>query len=146
MTTIDKTIQELFQKLEERKKTVADLKAKTQKGWVTNCTWKIPFTGTVVNIQTCPEDQLVQLAGEIISTFGKYKFGADMLGINIGKVQQINGYTVDEWKTDLTKRLATITIRSEEAKLAELEARLNSVLSPEERRRIEVELIAKSLL
>jgi 2-phospho-L-lactate guanylyltransferase (CobY/MobA/RfbA family) len=52
---------------------------------------------------------------------------------------------LDDWFNDLNKRLATINIRQEEAELATLEARLNQVLSPEERRRIEVEMLAKEL-
>lgn len=140
--SIDKTIQDLFAKLEERKKIVASLRSQTQKGWVTNGTWKVPFTTTVINIQTLPEDQLVLVAGEISDSFGKANAGALLLGYTVEKIQ---GYTITEWSSDLRKRKAMIQIRAEEAKLAELEARLNSVLSPEERRRIEVELLAKEL-
>lgn len=142
--SIDKTIQDLFAKLEERKKIVAGLRAQTQKGWVTNGTWKIPFTATVINIQTLPEDQLVLVAGEIADSFSKASDGYGMLYIS-HDVVKLHGYTLAEWTADLRKRKATIQIRAEEAKLAELEARLNSVLSPEERRRIEVELLAKEL-
>jgi hypothetical protein len=40
---IDQTIKDMFVKLEERKKSVDKLKAETNKGWVTNCTWKYPL-------------------------------------------------------------------------------------------------------
>jgi hypothetical protein len=58
---------------------------------------------------------------------------------------KIQGYSADDWFADLKKRLATINLRAEEEQLANLESRLNQVLSPEERRRIEVELLAKEL-
>ena len=142
--SIDKTIQDLFAKLDEQKKIVANLRAQTQKGWVTNGTWKIPFSATVINIQTLPEDQLVLVAGEIANAFSKANEGASFIA-NGDITEKMQGYTREEWRADLIKRKAAIQIRSKEAKLAELEDRLNSVLSPEERRRIEVELLAKEL-
>jgi hypothetical protein len=140
---IDVTIRELFRKLDERKAKVAEVRKATQKGWVTNGTWKVPFTATVINIQTLPEDQLYLVAGHIMMTFTADYNGRRIVGGPEEK--KVQGYDIDEWSADLRKRKAMIEIRSEEAKLAELETRLNSVLSPEDRRRIEVELLAKDL-
>ena len=140
---IDATIRELFKKLEERKAKVAEVRKATQKGWVTNGTWKVPFTATVINIQTLPEDQLYLVAGEIVKSAESIRLGAAILNGEYNK--KVQGYQIEEWEADLRKRKAMIEIRSEEAKLAELEARLNSVLSPDDRRRIEVELLTKAL-
>ena len=140
---IDATIRELFKKLEERKVKVAEVRKVTQKGWVTNGTWKVPFTATVINIQTLPEDQLYLVAGEIVKSAESIRIGASILNGEYSK--KVQGYQIEEWEADLRKRKAMIEIRSEEAKLAELEARLNSVLSPDDRRRIEVELLTKAL-
>lgn len=143
---IDKTIQELFKKLEERKARVSALKAVIQKSWVTNGTWKVPFTSTVINLQTLPADQLYQVAGHIMDQFEQFSYAQTLLDNEADRSPKMQGYTRDAWVSDIRKRKATIEIREEETKLAELETRLNSVLSPEERRRIEVELLAKSLL
>lgn len=147
---IDVTIRELFKKLEERKAKVAEVRKATQKGWVTNGTWKVPFTATVINIQTLPEDQLYLVAGHIVSAFATECIGRSVIESELGEDSKlenikVQGYFEHQWVADLRKRKAMIEIRSEEAKLSELESRLNSVLSPEERRRIEVELLIKSL-
>jgi len=140
---IDVTIRELFKRLEERKAKVAEVRKATQKGWVTNGTWKVPFTATVISIQTLPEDQLYLVAGEIVKSSESIRIGLSILGGE--PTTKVQGYELRDWEADLRKRKAMIQIRSEEAKLDELEARLNSVLSPEDRRRIEVELLAKAL-
>jgi hypothetical protein len=106
---------------------------------------EVPFTATTINIQTVSEDQLYHLAGHIVSTFNITKFGRYYLKTDNDK-EMFNGYHLDDWLADLSKRKATIEIRGEEAKLRDIENRLNAVLSPEERRRIEVEMLAKSLL
>jgi len=55
------------------------------------------------------------------------------------------GFTIDEWKNDFVTRVNQISIQEKRKELAEIEARLNLVLSPELKAQMEVEAITKLL-
>lgn len=55
------------------------------------------------------------------------------------------GYTVDEWERDITTRIGQILLSSRKKELETLEGKLSNLLSPEQKRAIELEAIAKSL-
>lgn len=141
--SIDTTIQQLFKKLEERKANVADLKEKIAASWVTNGTFRLIGATSTTNIQTASAEVVEEVAGHLLLLANAMNEASVKLS-RPGK-QKVQGYTAEQWFTDLKKRLASIEVREAEAELAKLEARLNSVLSPEERRRIEVEMLAKEL-
>ena len=143
---IDTQIQALFAKLEDRKQKVKELKENTQKSWVTNGTWAIPHSTAIINIQTISEQTLVQNTAIILGQIQNERMAHKLIhGAEPSKDYKFQGYTEQQWMSDIVKRKSMIEIRSAEAKLTEIEAALNSVLSPEERRRIEVEMIAKQL-
>jgi hypothetical protein len=143
MSTIDQTIQTLFAKLAERKAKVASLKADVAKAWKTTGAFRLIGSTSTTNIQTANVETLEEVATQvIILTDAQDKASAKLSRPSKQKVQN---YTIDDWFNDLQKRLAMIDVREEEKQLEALEQRLNSVLSPEERRRIEVELLAKEL-
>lgn len=143
MSNIDQTIQALFTKLGQRKAKVAELKAQTGKSWKTTGSIRLLGASTPTNIQTASADVVDEVALNLCALDAARIQASARLGREI--TPKVQGYTLDEWFNDLAKRLATINIRTEEAELATLEARLNQVLSPEERRRIEVEMLAKEL-
>jgi hypothetical protein len=143
MSTLDQTIQALFTKLGERKAKVSELKAQVGKSWKTNGSLRLIGAGTPTNIQTASADVVDEVALNLCMLDIARAQAITRLGRPIS--EKVQGYTVDDWFSDLSKRLATINIRQEETELATLEARLNQVLSPEERRRIEVEMLAKEL-
>jgi hypothetical protein len=143
MSNIDQTIQTLFTKLGERKAKVNGLKAQVGKSWKTTGSFRLIGAGTPTNIQTAPVDVVEVVALNLCML----DVARDQASVRLGRpiASKVQGYSLDDWFSDLDKRLATISIREEEAELATLEARLNQVLSPEERRRIEVEMLAKEL-
>lgn len=144
MADIDQAIQQLFNKLNERKAKITELKAQIAKSWKTNGTFRLIGATSTTNIQTANVDVLEEIAAHVVILANALSEASIKLS-RPGK-QKIQGYTSTEWFEDLQKRLAAIEVREEEKQLAELETRLNQVLSPEERRRIEVELLAKELL
>lgn len=143
MSNIDDQIRGLFDKLNVRKAKVAELNAAKAKSWKTNGTFRLFGSTSTTNIQTASLDVVLEVATQVELSTNALTSAAKRLGVTTeGKIQ---GYSVDDWYADLTKRIATINLREEEAALAQLEARLNQVLSPEERRRIEVELLMKEI-
>jgi superfamily I DNA and RNA helicase len=143
MAEIDTTIQQLFDKLNQRKAKVAELKAQIAKSWKTTGTFRLIGAASSTNIQTASKDSVGEIAVQLCLLDGAQSTAAVRLGQPVQV--KIQGYAPDDWFADLRKRLATIDLRSEEEQLATLETRLNQVLSPEERRRIEVEMLAKEL-
>lgn len=143
MSDIDSTVRQLFAKLDERKKKVAALKTEIGKSWKTNCTLRLMGSTATTNIQTASVEVIEECALHIALICLTKESAVEMLGRPV--TSKISGYTKEDWVSDFKKRLATIDIREEESQLAALETRLNQVLSPEERRRIEVEILAKEL-
>lgn len=143
MSSIDQTIQGLFAKLAERKAKVASLEAEIAKSWKTNGTFRLIGGTSTTNIQTATAETLDEVAAHVVMLAN----AMSEAGIKLARpsVQKVQGYTSVDWFSDLQKRFAMIDVREEKRQLEALETRLNSVLSPEERRRIEVELLAKEL-
>lgn len=54
-------------------------------------------------------------------------------------------FTVEEWENDLKTRANFIQLKERKAELAELEARINKVVSPELRRQMEMDAIEAEL-
>lgn len=140
--SIDKTIQDLFTKLAQRKAKIEELKASIDKKWVTNSTFRLIGAAAPINLIAATVEQVGEAAVHLMMQTQARAAVSTRLGLTDLKVQ---GYTEAEWFNDFEKRIAAITVKDEEKALATLEARLNSVLSPDERRRIEVELLAKEL-
>lgn len=143
MTTIDQTVQALFSKLNQRKAVLTQLKQQQAKSWKTNGTFRMLGATSTTNIQTAPKEVIEEIALQLCMY--EQAQGAVSERLNRTVEVKIQNYSLDDWFSDITKRLSVIDIRSEEATVAQLETRLNQVLSPEERRRIEVELLAKEL-
>lgn len=143
MSNIDQTIQLLFTKLSERKAKVASLEAEIAKSWRTTGAFRLIGAQSTTNIQTAQAEQLEEVAAHIVMLANAMSEASTKL--SRPSAQKIQGYKAEDWFSDLQKRLAAIDVREEKKQLEALEQRLNQVLSPEERRRIEVELLAKEL-
>jgi hypothetical protein len=52
---------------------------------------------------------------------------------------------VDEWKEDFQTRVNQISVQEKRKELAELESRLNAIISPELKAQMELDAIAKLL-
>lgn len=139
--SIDTQIRDMFDKLAARKAKVDTLKASVAKSWKTTGTFRQFGQQATTNLQTATADIIAEVATqiELLSAASAIAYKK----LDLGEPGNIQGYSVDAWYADLNKRMATINLRTEEQALATLETRLNSVLSPEERRRIEVELLLK---
>lgn len=143
MSTLDEKVRALFDKFNARKAKVEELEAQIAKGWITNCTYRISGSAAPTNLNITTQETLLDVVGDLVIHRNTRTEAAELIGIKAS--DKIQGYAFDDWITDAKKRLAAIDIREEKKALAELEARLNSVLSPEERRRIEVEALLASI-
>jgi hypothetical protein len=141
--SLDATIQTLFDKLNTRKNTLSTLKAASAKTWKTNCAFRIGWSTSTTNLQTASAQTIEDCAWYLCMVQSARQVALTRL--NRPDNDKFNGYSINNWFSDFEKRLATIAYRDEEVEIEVLEHRLNQVLSPDERRRIEVELLAKEI-
>ena len=142
---IDSQVREMFTKLEQRKQRVSELTKATNEKWKTNGAFRLIGATSTTNLSTSSTEQIHEVLAHVHLLQLGFAKGAEALELSQDAGFKIQGYSVADWTADVKKRLAMIDIREETRKLEELEKRLTSVLSPEERRRIEVELLMKDL-
>lgn len=136
--SIDSKIVELFDVVQARKKEVEAAEASVKKSWKTNCSFSVPWQQQPINIQTAGVEILCHIAG-YISTI---QHGIALFEL---KTDAINGFPASDWVEDCKKRIAMIDIRAKKEELQNLEKRLNAIVSPEQRREMELQAIADAL-
>lgn len=141
--TIDDKINELFVVLSKQQAEVDAAEADSKKPWKTKCSFMLNVVSTNINIQTANASLLIEIQAELSLKEAFFGKAAEDLGLTWdGKW---DGFSVEDWHSDLIKRAAIININAKKAKLAELEKKLNAIVSPDQRRQIELANIIASL-
>jgi hypothetical protein len=138
----DKVVEQLFAQLQKKKDEIA----KTEKpNWLTNCSFSFNRSGSDrMNIQTVSDiDVLVDALASLVEKEKAYKEAAKTLG-HSGTFKW-NGFTVEEWTADFQTRVNKINITVKKKEFADLEARLDKLVSPEKREAMELEALSKLL-
>lgn len=135
---LDIKIKKLFDELSRRKATIDEDNNNLKRSWVTTCSLILDNTSQPINIQVASEQKILE-AYTYMLQMSDYKSEA---AANLGMVfdNKICGFSVDDWLSDFKKRIAKINIRSKIQTYEVLESRLNAIVSPEQRR--EMELLA----
>jgi hypothetical protein len=87
--------------------------------------------------------KIVEMYAFLIERKDKSETAASQLGVNYNFTWL--GFTVEEWKEDFQTRVNQISIQEKRKELAEVEARLNALVSPELKAQMELEAITKLL-
>lgn len=141
--SIDDKITELFGVLSKQKAEVEAAEIATKVSWKTKGSFMLDAISARVNIQTANHNLLIEIEAALLQKEAFYGKAAENLGLEWDGVW--DGYTLSDWHDDLVKRAAIIGINAKKAKLAELEKKLNSIVSPEQRREMELKAIMASL-
>ena len=146
--TIDNKIKELYYTVQTKKKEIEAISSKPN--WVTNCAFRYAFASylaaTVINIQTVNDvNVLTEIAGWLYLRELTIKAGRKKLGLPY-KEYKLSwlGYTVEEWKADISTRINKISLADKKKELATLEAKLKAILPPEFERELAMEDILNS--
>lgn len=140
---IDKKIKELFEVVEQEKKKVEELNSTSKSKWNTNCSFK-PKNATVnVNIQTASKDTIIDLMSNLLGYEKFNKLSCQILGLESS--EKFYGFTYEQWVDDFKKRISIIDLKERREKLKSLESRLNGIISPEQRREMELQAIINEL-
>lgn len=143
---IDNAIQKLFDVLNEKKAEVEAAELASSKKWVTNCSFPPVFGDGVrgINIQTQTQANLIGLLSDLLIRDQTQQKAAELLGMEYdGKY---GGYTVEEWIEDFKTRGAKIVLSARKVELADMHKRLDAIVSPEQKRALEVAAITKALM
>ena len=143
-TDIDSAVINMLTQIEAKKKELA--KAKVRPVWKTSCTFgRDPSVSTNrTNIQTVRDIRtLVEIYGFLNTQEKELDLAADQLGVNVTPTWQ--NYTFLEWKEDLQTRVGQLSIEEKQKELDELDRRVNSLVTPEQRRAMELEALQKIL-
>jgi hypothetical protein len=139
-STSDELVLKLLDKVEAKKKEIGQCE---RPQWLTNCTFTFPDTNKVVNIQTADIATLCFLMGYLEYRTSLIIDGAKTLKVKAST--DFNGSSVTDWASDLATRANQIQIKTKKEELAELERRVNGLVSPEQRREMELNKLAKEI-
>ena len=138
--TKDELILALQKTIEEKKSSIAKT---TKSEYITNGSFRETPNSVSQNINTLDEEQIIRILAYLISQEFHYKQACEALGRKLTFKHQ--DYTLDEWKSDLSTRIAKLAIASEKKKLASLEERLSKLESPELKEKKELDDIMRLL-
>jgi hypothetical protein len=140
----DQAVLDLLKKVAAKREEIK--KAKTRPSWKTNCTFmKDPSTPqSVTNIQTVRDiRKLIEIQAFLMNQETTMNQAASELGVEFDGNWQ--GFSMDDWKEDLKTRAEQLQIDKNEKELEELDARVNKLVSPEQRREMELKTLMEIL-
>jgi hypothetical protein len=143
-TKTDEQVQLLFNVVQQKKAEIAKIE---KPNWKTNSSfrWDENNPSTSFNIQVVAEAKiLVNALAKLNSMCVESEKAALELGVENYKFEYL-GFSLGEWKSDFKTRVDKINITKKKNELNALEARLNSLISPELRNQMELEAIQKEL-
>jgi hypothetical protein len=144
-TQIDQKINELFAVVRKQKAEVEAAEKESKQSWKTTASIVVPFSTDTnpVNIQTANEAKVKAVVMALLKHRDYAGEAEQLLGLE--QTGQYNGFSYEDLLIDCKKRITVLSIRAKKEKLALLEERLNAIVSPEQKRQMELEAIAASL-
>lgn len=141
--TMDELIMELFAEVKLRKEEVAKAEKPV---FVTGGQFRYNegIANTIDIITVRDSRKLIEILVFLKERSKNYKEAASELGIDNPNFTWL-GFTYDEWFNDLQIRSNFLNISKRKKELSDLEARLNAIVSPEQRAKMELEDIRVAL-
>lgn len=142
--SVDQAVMDLLIRVERKKKDIE--KSKTRPSWKTSCSFgKDPnSTQDRVNIQTIREiRKLVEIYAFLKMQQDSLFSAAQELGVEYEQSWQ--NYSFNDWKEDIRTRIGQLSLEKKQKELEELDARVNRLVSPEQRRAMELKALQEML-
>lgn len=142
----DTLVLQLLQTVEEKKKQIGNAE---RPSWKTNCSFGFDShnPNNRINIQTIRDlDVLVTIHAHLNSLYLNYQRSLGDLNIDESEAPFVYlGYSLDDWLSDVQTRINALRIKLKKEELTKLEARVNALVSPEQRREIELKQLMEDL-
>jgi hypothetical protein len=149
--TTDEAVMDLLVKVEQKKEEIKKAKKKPQ--WKTNCS--IGADADPKSSHDRKNIQVMRTTQEVMEWYAfllqKREFlrqAADELGITATEADaglSWMAYSIQDWLADLKSRVAQLTIEQKQAEVKALDARVNKLVSPDQRRSMELEALQQIL-
>jgi len=142
VNTTDQKVQELFQIVQKKKK---EIEKAEKPNWLTNCSFGFDeYNGVRINLHTTTD---VNLLAQIYAFLMRKEDDLNTAYKELGLDTKPNwlGFQFGDWKADIKTRIIKVQIKKEKDKLEVLETKLNNLISPELRTKLELEEITKLL-
>jgi hypothetical protein len=142
--SVDQAVLDLLVKVDKKKKEIE--KAKIRPSWKTSCTLGRDPNSTQdrTNIQTVREiRKLVELYAFLTQQQHLHIAAAAELGVDYDGTWQ--NYPINDWKDDLKTRVSQLSIEKKQKELDDLDDRVNRLVSPEQRRVMELQALQQIL-
>jgi hypothetical protein len=152
---IDDQINKLFDVVRKQREEVEAAEKEAKQSWKTKCTVAMPFSRdesngnrdqtpvNTVNIQTANEEKIKNLVMALLKHRDYAAEAEQVLGLT--QTNLYDGSPYDDWIVDCKKRITVLSIKAKKDLLAKAELRLNAIVSPEQKRAMELAEITKSL-
>ena len=127
MNNNDIKILELKNKIEDKRNSIKELKRFNP---ITNCILILREESYNLNVQD--KQQLINLLVELNSLYLSYK------NLDIEDEYLLNGFSLEDWISDIKQKIDIINIKAETKKLNELETKLNNMLSQDKKTEMEL--------
>lgn len=141
--SVDEQVMDMLRKVEAKK---AEIKAAEQKPrWIT--TGSLGLSDSVhdkVSIITTKDSAvLMNLYSFLLMKEEYLERSAKEMGLAFEPAYQ--GFKISDWQADLKTRAAQLSIENKKKELALLDKRVNGLVSPDQRRAMELEALSKEL-
>ena len=143
-TNTDQLVMDLLAKVEDKKRQIGNAE---RPQWVTNCSFGYSLeSNSRVNLQIVTDiEVLVDRYAFLSAKWEAFNCARVALGLPDTVRLTYMGYRYDQWTDDIKTRIASLQIKSRREELAKLEARVNALVSPEQRRAIELAKLVKEI-
>lgn len=138
----DAIVDSLIAELQKQKAAIAKTEKPT---WQTNCSFSFSRGGSDrINIQTVSDpEELTHMLATLIEKETFFNEAKKSLGTD--GTFKWGGFTVEDWEADFQTRINKINVTKLKAKQADIETRLNKLISPEKREAMELEALTREL-
>ena len=135
----------LMDEVKRRKQEIAEIEHPV---WRTNMSYRDNENNgnSAINLHVVSDvRQLLIIASTLACLEEYYKDTARIMEVNPVPDFKWCGFTTEDWMADIALRIKKIQIKAKKEELEDLETRLNAIISPELRTKLELEAIAAAL-
>lgn len=147
-TTKKSADQKILDLITEVKRQKEEIARAEKPNWKTGCLFYYVEgrAGDSVNLHVEADvRKLIHIAAFLQDRSEGYTRAAETLGVESPPAFEWSGSNLVDWLDDLRSRIGKIQIGAKKKKLETLESRLNAIVSPELRRKLELDAIAAEL-
>lgn len=140
MDEMDAKVQKLSAKIAAEKELIK--KAKSKPSWNTNNVFISKTETTNLNIVKDVKE-FVRILAELMVLRDSHQEAVSDLGLELKFEYQ--GFTYEQWFEDIQNHITRLTLKTREQKLSSMEKTLETLVSPEMRRKLELERLESEM-